>query len=137
MSKSANRNAHRHLLSGSLASFGMPTEAQSHCHPVSSVPRSVKGIKSAFSFPLLLFSPSHLIIMAIIDTTPIDPTAPPKKKSVSYTNLALGAGEYFFFFEYQRRVGERPVCHGNCYGGRYCQIRNDKTQRTNSKLRVV
>ncbi|KAG2184967.1 hypothetical protein INT43_000880 [Umbelopsis isabellina] len=34
--------------------------------------------------------------MAIIDTTPVDPTAPPKKKAVSYTNLALGAGLNMF-----------------------------------------
>lgn len=34
--------------------------------------------------------------MAIIDTTPVDPTAPPKKKAVSYKNLALGAGKYSY-----------------------------------------
>ncbi|GAB5586781.1 Mitochondrial DNA replication protein yhm2 [Umbelopsis nana] len=34
--------------------------------------------------------------MAIIDTTPIDPTSPPKKKAVSYQNLLLGAGLNMF-----------------------------------------
>lgn len=41
----------------------------------------------------------HLIMVAIVDTTPIDPTAPPKKKAVSYTTLALGAGKYFSFVQ--------------------------------------
>ena len=32
--------------------------------------------------------------MAPIDTTPVDPNAPLKKKPVSYKNLALGAGNF-------------------------------------------
>jgi hypothetical protein len=51
------------------------------------------------SFSSFVLSFFHLttitLIMAPIDSTPVDPNAPLKKKSVSYKNLALGASKFF------------------------------------------